>query len=104
MTTRAEVDAGSCGFVTKISVERRGEVVEIRITSDCEKVAKFAEALKSLKWADALTHMCDSAVYHAATRARLHPGCAVPAALLRAIEIETGASTAKPVRMEFEKE
>ena len=103
MTTHAEVDAGSCGFVTRMSVERHGRRVEIHITSDCEKVAKFAEALKSIDWADALTQMCDSVVYHAATRARLHPSCAVPAALLRAVEIETGAATPKEVKMRFAK-
>jgi len=104
MTTRAEVNAGSCGFVAKISVERKGKKVVIRITSDCEKVTKFAEALEKLDWRDVLTQMCDSAVYRAATQAKLHPGCPVPAAVLRAVEIETGAATPKEVKMRFDRE
>lgn len=103
--TRAEVDAGSCKFVTRISVERHGKRVEIRITSGCEKVKTFAEDVKSLVWTkEVLVGMCDSAIYSAATRARLHPGCPVPAAVIRAVEIETGAATPKAVRMEFEKD
>ncbi|WP_456474340.1 DUF6951 family protein [Candidatus Pyrohabitans sp.] len=103
--TRAEVDPGSCGFITRISVERHGNRVEIRISSGCEKVKLFAEAIESLDWTrEVLVAMCDSAIYSAATRERLHPGCPVPAAVIRAVEIETGAATPRAVRIEFERD
>ncbi len=103
MTTEAEVSAGSCGFVTGIRVERRENCVEVRITTACEKVAKFAEAVGRLQLRDALSEMCASPVYRAATQARLHPGCPVPAAVLRAVEIETGAATPRSVVIDFKK-
>ncbi|NOZ58642.1 MAG: hypothetical protein GXO66_03580 [Euryarchaeota archaeon] len=104
MSTSAEVDPGSCGFVTRIRVERLGREVRVRVNSECERVKKFAGALERLEVAEALAPMCASPVYRAATRARLHPGCAVPAALLRAVEVESGAATPAEVRITFRRE
>jgi len=101
--TRAEIKPGSCGEKTTVEVEKKGpRELEISMDTRCHKIEEFASLVQGMEWTEALEAMCESRVYRAATRARLHPSCCVPPALIRAIEIELGAAVPEAMRVEFQ--
>lgn len=103
MTTSIRVNPGICGFAAAVSAEKVDKRrVRLRITSDCLQVRKMAEELGEIDMA-ALFKPASSSPIYAAAACLLHPPCAVPLAIIKAVECEMGLALPKNVTLEFEK-
>lgn len=71
------------------------------ISSDCEMVASLGSQLSELDSRDALRSHGRSAVYECAFQHIKHVACPVPAAILKAIEVELGAALPGDVSIRF---
>ena len=100
--TIVEVNAGSCGFTTKIQVHKAdAQTVRVVISSDCEMITKWGEELHSLDWGQCLRGFVDSPVFHCASEHIGHVACPVPVALLKAMEVEVGVALPVDVTIRF---
>ena len=101
--TTVLVDAGICGFSTKVEVVRlSARRVSVALASDCEMVSQIAEQIRELDWQDTLRECEDSLVCKSAFRCVKHAACPVPVAIIKAIEVEVGAALPKDVVIHFE--
>jgi hypothetical protein len=101
--TRVVVNPGICGNSATAEVIKIGRRrVRIKITSDCEMVAKMGESLVGLDQGDALRSQVDSSIYKCASKCHLHASCPIPMAILKAIEVEAGLALPQPVLIQFE--
>lgn len=101
--TIVEVDAGSCGFKTQIEVSKDdSKRVSISISSDCEAVEKWGEQLGSVNWRECLGEKAfSSQIFISATDCLKHLTCLVYIGLLKAIEVEVGASLPADATIRF---
>ena len=103
--TKVKVQPGSCGFSVSIRADKGpGKVVSVTIESDCEMVRKMAEDIKTLDRFAPLTGLMTNPVYRAAAKHLKHAACPVPAAVLKAIEVEAGLNVAKDATIVFKTE
>ncbi|MDW8326515.1 MAG: hypothetical protein RMK99_08120 [Anaerolineales bacterium] len=106
MTTRVEVFAGICGYSAVIEVNKVDEThVQVIIHSECTQITSMNPDLANLRWKgkghEVFKRMPESAVYQSAARHIRHTACPVPAAILKAIEVETGVALPKDVTIKF---
>ena len=103
--TRVAVKAGACGFTSLIRAEKgRERTIDISIQSGCAMVQKMAAEITSLGRRDALVGMLNNPVYLAAGRHLKHAACPVPAAVLKALEVEAGLNVKTDATITFEKD
>ena len=95
--TLAEIQGGICGFVTKVKANSKdGQKIELTIETDCPNVSKLAAELKEVDaFKEVLSRALDTATYQLASKYCPHPGCPVPAGILKAIEVEAGLALPK---------
>jgi len=98
-----EVDAGSCGFTTQIGVTKTDDrTVSVSISSDCEAVEKWGGQLGSVNWRECLgENTFSSQIFISAAECLKHPACPVYIGLLKAIEVEIGASLPADATIRF---
>ncbi len=104
--TRAEVTAGVCGHSAVIAATRLDDrSVRVSIESECEQIAAMNPELACLQWKgkghEVFKRMPESAIYQAAARHIRHTACPVPAAILKAIEVEVGLALPRDVTIKF---
>jgi hypothetical protein len=104
--TEVEVFAGVCGHSAVITATKLEDGrVQVVIDSECEQITAMNADLEHLQWKGkghvVFKRMAESAVYQSATRHLRHTACPVPAAILKAIEVEVGAALAKDVTIRF---
>ena len=101
--TIVEVDAGSCGFKTQIEVSKAdSKMVSISMSSDCEAVEKWGDRLESVNWSECLgENAFQSQIFISAADCLKHPACPVYIGLLKAIEVEVGASLPADATIRF---
>jgi hypothetical protein len=100
--TKVQVNPGVCGFTVVVKVERdRERNFHISLDTECEMVKKMAEELSFLEFRAPFSAILHNPVYRSASKNLKHAGCPVPAAILKAIEVEAGACLARPVSMTF---
>ena len=110
MTATVEIDAGACGFKTSARVvSEDNRHVSYELDSECERVLKLAEALKSGGPIDAYQEISSrgkSILFDAArsTLVGCCTGCAVPVGLFKAMEVATGLALPKDVAIQLAKE
>ena len=103
--TKVEVNAGACGFTSVIRAEKgRERMVDISVESGCAMVQNMAAEIASLGRRDALAGIMNNPVYQAAGRHLKHPACPVPAAVLKALEVEAGLNVKKDATIVFAKD
>ena len=103
--TKVVVAAGACGFTSVIRAEKgRERTVDISVESGCAMVQKMAAEIASLTRRDALTGLTTNPVYLAAGRHLKHAACPVPAAVLKALEVEAGLNVKKDATITFSTE
>jgi len=103
--TKVVVKAGACGFTSVIRADKgRERSVDIAVESGCAMVQKMAAEIASLGRHDALLGFLKNPVYLAAGRHLKHAACPVPAAVLKALEVEAGLNVKKDATIVFEKE
>jgi len=98
------LNAGICGFKTKVTATSDGATVQYRIESDCPHVSKLNDALdKNMGAFDPLTMpFSENPVYLACGKALAHSACPVPMALIKAAEVAAGLGLKRSVALDFE--
>ncbi len=104
--TRVEVFAGVCGYSAIIDVTKVDDAhVQVVVTSACEEITDMNPDLARLQWKgkghEVFKHMTESAVYRSAAQHIRHTACPIPAAILKAIEVEVGIALPKDVTITF---
>jgi hypothetical protein len=103
--TKVVVTAGACGFTSAIRAQKApGRSVDISVESGCAMVQKMAAEIARLGRRDALVGILNNPVYLAAGRHLKHAACPVPAAVLKALEVEAGLNVPKDAAIGFVKE
>lgn len=103
--TKVVVKAGACGFTSVIRAGKAPErMVDIAVESGCAMVQKMAAEIARLGRRDALAGIAENPVYRAAGRHLKHAACPVPAAVLKALEVEAGLNVRKDATITFEKD
>lgn len=100
--TKVQVNAGVCGFTVIIKVERdKDRNFHISLDTECEMVKKMAEDVSFLEFRAPFSAILHNPVYRSASKNLKHAACPVPSAILKAIEVEVGASLPRPVSITF---
>lgn len=108
MKTTVAVNAGICGFKTKIEVEGDDEQnVTFRFDSECPKAGKFGEALMALGPVDGYSEIGNGSEGVVLTTARANikgscAACAVPIAAFKAMQVAAGLALPKEVTLQFD--
>ena len=102
-----EVNAGACGFTAKITIHQVDERhVRVEIDSACDQITAMNQDLACLQWKgkghEVFRPMNESAVYRSASLRIRHTACPIPAAILKAIEVEVGAALPRDVTITFD--
>lgn len=102
--TRVTVNAGACGFSATIEVEQVDRnTVRVTLHSACEQITAMSPDVVELSWRrDVFCKMTESRVYQSASQHLKHAACPIPAAILKAIEVEVGIALPKDVTIHFE--
>lgn len=84
------VKAGQCNQETSVEARRTDMThVALEVVTTCEHIQKLAEGLKSLDIGHEMsTDLLDTQVYRAAEKYICRNSCIVPAAILKALEVE----------------
>lgn len=101
--TLVEVGAGACGFTTRIGASKTdARMASISISSDCEAVEKWGNQLGSVNWRECLgKNAFSSQIFISAADCLKHTTCPVYIGLLKAIEVEVGASLPADATIRF---
>ena len=100
--TKAEVYAGDCGYSAVIEVHRVSkDTVQVKLHSACEMLTAMNDDLAAVKWRgkghQVFRPIPESAIYRSAGCHIRHPGCPIPAAIIKAIEVEVGVALPQDV-------
>jgi hypothetical protein len=98
------VDPGACGFTCVIRVrpvDKRS--VSIMISgSECKQIQSLNERLSQLSLRELFMPLTQNPVYQAAQASGCHASCAIPCAVIKAVEVAMGMAVARQVRFGFE--
>lgn len=99
---KAEVHAGVCGYSADIEVRQVSkDTVQVKIHSACEMLTAMNDDLATVKWRGkghrVFRSIPESAIYRAAGCHIRHSGCPIPAAIIKAIEVEVGVALPRDV-------
>ena len=79
--------------------------VRVVITSACDQITAMNPDLSRVQWKGkghlVFKRMTESAIYQSAARHIRHTACPIPAAILKAIEVEVGIALPKDVTITF---
>jgi len=97
------VKAGVCGQESTIEVRRTDMThVAVEFATTCEHIQRLAGVLKTLDIAHEMSvPLLDTAVYRLASEHVCRGSCVVPAAVLKALEVEAGIFQAAESQIEF---
>lgn len=103
---KVNVNPGICGLNTEIQVESEDmQTAEIVINSDCQYIKSIAQELKEVDgYAECFAKFGDSEIYQLAHKYCKHPGCPVPAALIKGVEVACGLALPKDADIKITKE
>ena len=102
--TRVTVDSGACGFSVTITAEKHEDgKITLALDTGCEMVLKMLEDIATLDRFAPLRGL-QNPVYVSAAKRLKHSACAVPSAILKAVEVEAGLNVAKDVVIRFNKD
>jgi len=99
----AVIRAGICGFTTRVvAVPQADGEVALHISSDCPSVQRLAAALPVVDPLREISYRgAASAVMQAARIHLPHPGCVVPAGIVKAVEVASGLALPAPATIEL---
>ena len=93
------VQAGACGFATKIEADADGELVKLTISSDCQAVQELGRELQAVDSMDVFAPFGETEIHGACRRHLRHSACPVPCAILKAVEGAAGFALPKDVHI-----
>ena len=111
MKATAKINAGICGFKTKVTAETQdGMNVELRMGSDCETIRELAKLIKARNPINAfqeLTPIAESVVLAVCRPVLQKKGCCeacvVPVAICKAMQVAANLALPKDVVVEIAK-
>ena len=109
MKCTAQVQAGVCGFATKVTADSPDDqIVTLNIEADCDKIGSLAAALngKPIDGYDEIAQGFDGVVM-SAVRSRLSgccAGCAVPAGIFKALQVAARLALPRDVSIQLTSE
>lgn len=91
------VDAGICGFITTIQIDSEDmQIASIKINTDCPNLKPMEDELVELDgYAACFAKIGDGIVYDCAKKYCRHPGCPVPIAIVKGVEVACGLALPK---------
>ncbi len=94
----AEIHSGICGFTTHVeaTLSADGRHVSLTISSDCPAVRKLAAELAEVDAFREITYRGEGPRILELARALHHPGCPVPAGIIKAVEVAAGLALPAP--------
>jgi hypothetical protein len=101
--TTLSVEPGVCGFHCTIrATKSKDGKVRVSISdSQCELVLKMSKFFEELTLQDLFLPMANNPINRWAEKARCHPSCIVPFAILKAVEVEMGMALPRRAAIEF---
>lgn len=99
------VDPGICGFPCRIMARKNGrKTAEVEVLScDCKHIQILSGYLTELTLKDIFLPMTRNPVYIAAEKSGCHASCAIPMAILKAVEVSMGMAAPKDVEIRFQR-
>lgn len=99
------VNSGVCGFNTVINVRSDdGQHAVVEINTECPNLKPLEDELVETDAFEAcFARMCESETFRQAAKYCKHPGCPVPAALIKGIEVACGLALPRDVVIKIEK-
>lgn len=98
------VNSGACGFTVTVTADKTaGGKIAISLDTACEMVRKMVEDIATLDKRVVFTGFSDNPVYRSAAKHLKHAACPVPAAILKALEVEAGLNVPRDVAIIFKK-
>jgi hypothetical protein len=100
------VEPGICGFPCTIRAQKTdSRMVTVAITdSECKQIQRLSKHLTEMSLRELFLPMTRNPVYIAAEKSGCHPSCAIPAAVLKAVEVALGVALPREVRIKFKNE
>ena len=103
--TRAEVNPGICGLRGTIVAIADGQgKVKVDIESECTYIQELADKIKELDPYGEWDSFFNSSAYQAANVCFSHTDCVMPAAILKAVNVEAGLALPADVTIKISKE
>lgn len=104
VATCLTVDPGICGFVCRIKVQKlSSQQVAIEISeTECQKIQRLAGKLREMSLKELFLPLTRNPAYIAAEKSGCHSTCAIPCAVLKAVEAAMQMALPRSVRIEFE--
>ena len=85
----AEIDAGKCGYHTRVETSMDGDSCAIQITSECPAIQRLAEALKMVSPYEEISFRRKMpSILELGAKYCTHAACIVPVGVIKAVEIE----------------
>ena len=109
MKAKVKLDAGVCGFHTKVdAISNDDQSVEFNMSSGCEKIQTFADSLKSAGAIDAYQEISPANESQILLIARntlkgCCSGCAVPVGVFKAMQVACGLALPKDIEIKIAK-
>ncbi len=103
MGIQLAIDSGICGFQTQVTADSDdGQNVRLQITSTCEKITAYGQALADQGTVDGYAEIGAGAAGVVLGTARAHlcgccAGCVVPIGLFKAVQVAAGVALPKDV-------
>jgi hypothetical protein len=99
-------EPGICGFPCKIKAQKSdNRTVSVEINgSECKQIQKLSTCLTEMSLKELFMPLTRNPVYIAAEKAGCHPSCAIPAAVLKAVEVALEMALPREVRIKFKNE
>lgn len=102
---QARIDPGVCGLITNVTVQvAEDHKVHIVMDSDCPHIQELAEQLTMVDLWEEVTYEGEiPTILLKGQEYCAHPGCPVPAAIIKTLEVEAGLALPKDVVIHIEK-
>jgi len=85
------VEAGICGFTTKIRADRLGKYqVRLIVETDCKHIEKMAQELTEVNALEEISARKDGQIRSLFRQFGAHGACPVPAGMIKAVEVAAG--------------
>ncbi len=100
------VEPGICGFPCTITARKLDtQTVTIEINgSECKQIKRLSTRLTEMSLKELFMPLSRNPVYIAAEKSGCHPSCAIPAAVIKAVEVALGMALPREVRIKFTNE
>lgn len=101
---RLFIDPGACRMMTTVVIQRHEDRQAVlgSLDSECERIQNIPDFLGIVSFKDLFLPVSNNPIFIAAGKAKLHPSCPVPVAILKGMEAVLGMAVPRDVLMSFQ--